>query len=168
MRISMFGKFQILKKHDDNYIPLTRESVNALSIGGYGFEVEADSIPFDWDAFSCSYYEEDKAFHFETGTGWFFNDYELSECYDEIYEEIGLKRENITAEFLASAHHINEFFVNFDDENGKECEAGWYDDNAKDSQYKINIMELAFHDIETNIDYNVKQEVLDRYNKGVD
>ena len=166
MRLSMFGSFQILKKHDDNYIPQTSETVKALSIGGYGFEIGEDSVPFDWDAFSCS--EENGVFNFETGTGWFFNDYEISDCYDDAYEEIGLKRENITAEFLASVHHIDEFFANFDDENGKECEAGWYDDNAKDSQYKINIMELAFHDLETDIDYNVKQEVLDKYNKGAD
>ena len=168
MRISMFGKFQILKKHEGNYIPLTIESVNALSVGGYSFEIGEDSIPFDWDAFSSSYNEEDKTFDFETGRGWFFNDYEISDCYDDAYEEIGLKREDITAEFLASTHHIDEFFVNFDDENGKECEAGWYSDNAKDKQYKMNIMELSFHDFETDTDYNVKQEVLDKYNKGAD
>ena len=40
-------------------------------------------------------------FSFTTGKGPFFNDYEIPDYWDEEYKEIGITREEITAEFLA-------------------------------------------------------------------
>lgn len=161
----MIGSLQILKNQNGNYIPLSSNDVQHMSIGGFSFKIEDDLIPFDWDAFSIS--EEDKIFNFETGRGLLFNDYEISDCYNEAYEEIGITREEITAEFLASAHSIEEFFINFDDRNGKEYDIGWCGDNVNSSQYKINIIELSFVDIETSNEYLVSNEVISKYNKGV-
>lgn len=164
MDISMIGKFQILEKRKGKFVPLTADDVQNLSIGGYSFEINDDLIPFDWDAFSCN--EENGIFSFETGHGPFFNDYKIPDYFDEEYEEIGITREEITAEFLASAHCIEDFFVNFDDRNGKEHGIGWCVDNVNSSQYKINIIELSFVDVKILSEYPVSSEVLNKYNKG--
>lgn len=160
----MIGKFQILEKHKGEFAPLTSDDVQNLSIGGYSFEINDDLIPFDWDAFSCN--EENGIFNFETGRGPFFNDYEIPDYFDEEYEETGITREEITAEFLASTESIEDFFVNFDDHNGKEHGIGWCVDNVNSSQYKINIIELSFMDVKTLAEYPVSKEVISKYNKG--
>ncbi len=164
MDISMLVNFQILQNKNGNFVPITNEEATSVSIGGFSFEIGEYTIPFDWDAFSGS--ERDKVFQFETGTGWFWNDYEISDCYDDEYEEIGIKKEDITAEFLASVSHIDEFFVDFDDADGKEQGIGWHAYNTDEAQYKINILKMSFLDLETQKEYPVKQEVLDKYNKG--
>lgn len=161
----MIGKFQILEKHKGKFVPLTTDDVRNLSIGGYSFEINDDLIPFDWDAYSCN--EENGIFSFETGCGPFFNDYEIPDYFDEEYKEIGLTREEITAEFLASAHSIEDFFVNFDDRNGKEHGIGWCADNVNSSQYKISIIEILFVDIETRSEHQVSNKVISNYNCGV-
>ena len=164
MQISMNVEFQILEKRNKKYVPVSKDDIDGLSIGGFVFEVGDNAVPFDWDA--CSGSEENGIFYFETGYGAFFNDFELPDYYDDEYEEIGIKREDISAKFLASVHCIQEFFVNFYDENGDECAAGWYSDNAKNSFYKIRLLSMSFEDIETTERYQVPNEVLDRYNKG--
>jgi hypothetical protein len=160
----MLVDFQILKNVNGNFVPITNEEATSVSIGGFSFEIGEYTIPFDWAAFSGS--ERDKVFSFETGTGWFWNDYEIADCYDEEYEEIGIKKEDITAEFLASVSHIDEFFVNFDDVDGREHGIGWYADNTDEAQYKINLLKMSFLDLEAETECPVKQEVLDVYNKG--
>lgn len=160
----MIGKFQILEKRKRKFVPLISDDIFNLSIGGYSFEINDDLIPFDWDAFNVS--EENGIFNFETGRGPFFNDYEIPDYFDEEYKEIGLTREEITAEFLASTHCIEDFFVNFDDYNGKEHGIGWCVDNVNSSQYKINIIELLFVDVKTLSEYPVSKEVISKYNKG--
>lgn len=164
MDISMIVNFQILKNKNGNFVPISNEEAKCISIGGFSFEIGDNTIPFDWDAFYGV--ENDLVFQFETGTGMFWSDYEISDCYDEQYEEIGIKKADITAEFLASVHHIDEFFVDFDDTDGKEQGIGWFADNNNDSQYKINILQMSFLDLATQNEYHVKQEVLDKYNKG--
>lgn len=164
MKISMIVDFQILEKRNKKYVPVTKDNISCLSVGGFTFEIGDNAVPFDWDASSGD--EENGIFHFETGWGPFFNDFELTDCFDDDYEEMGIKREDISAEFLASVHHIQEFFLGFDDENGDECTAGWYSDNAKDSFYKVKLLSMAFEDIETTEHYQVPNEVLDGYNKG--
>lgn len=160
----MIGSFQILKKKSKEFIPLTSYDVLNMSIGGYSFEISEDLIPFDWDAFSAS--EENGVFSFETGRGPFFNDYKIPDYWDEEYKEIGITREEITAEFLASVNHIEDFFVNFDDRDGKEHGVGWFADNVNSSPYKINIKEMTFVDVNTGKEYLVVKEVIEKYNRG--
>lgn len=165
MKISMLVDFQILQKINGNYIPLSNKEVRSVLIGGFGFEINGNSIPFDWDAFYGV--EHNKVFQFQTGKGMFFDDYEISDCYDESFEELGITRENITAEFLASVEHINEFYVDWCDENDNECQGGDYEINGDNNEeYRIKILEMIFVDIETEKEYKVKQEVLDAFNKG--
>lgn len=161
MKISMYIKFQLFAKENGNLIMLTKENTDGLSIGGYCFVINGKEIPFDWDAFSGS--EEDGVFEFETGYG-LFNDFELSDCYDEDYDQQGISRADITANFLASVTQINEVHMNFIDEKGEECDFGWNED-AED--FKIKLLEVSFIEIEGDKEYKVSQEVLDKFNKGV-
>lgn len=161
MKISMLVDFQILQKINGEYIPISKKKVDSLSIGGYYFIINGKAVPFDWDAFEGD--EENNIFSFETGYGFMFNDFELSDCYDEDYEALGISRENITARFLASAERIDEFHINFINENGDEVDLG----NNNDEDYRIKILEIVFVDIETEKEYKVEQKVLDDYNKGI-
>ena len=106
MRISMYIKFQILKDSK----PLTKANIPMLSIGGYEFLINGNAVPFDWDAIAGN--EKNGIFEFDTGYGFLCNDFELGDYFDEDYARIGITRENITAEFLASAEKINEIHIN--------------------------------------------------------
>lgn len=165
MKISMLMDFKILKRNDaGEYVAMDNSQANAVSVGGYSFDIGDKSVPFDWDAFTGV--EHNKVFEFATGKGFVFNDYELAEYYDEQYEEMGLTREDISANFLASVHHIEEFFVNFED-GDKICGVGGFYDNAdKDAPYKLELLEVSFEDLETGKFYDVKPEVLTAFNKG--
>lgn len=162
MKISMYAKFQILENKNGKLIPLSKKEVTSLSLGGYYFLINGNSIPFDWDAFSGD--EEDRVFEFETGYGFLFNDFELSDCYDEDYSNLRIKRENITAQLLASVEEIEEFHINFINENDEECDLG---SNEDIERYKIKLIKIIFINMETEDEFNVNQEVLDKFNEEV-
>lgn len=161
MKISMYLKFQLFTKNNGNLIMLTKEDTNGLSVGGYYFIINGKEIPFDWDAFSGT--EDSGVFEFETGYG-LYNDFDLSECYDEDYDQLGISRTDITAEFLASVEQIKEVHMNFIDKNDEECDFGWNEDTE---DFKIKLLEISFTEIESDKEYKVRQEVLDKFNEGV-
>ena len=165
MLTSMLVDFQILQKMNGEYAPISNKEAQSVSIGGFSFEINGDTIPFDWDAFYGT--ECGNVFQFQTGKGFLWNDYEIPDYWDEEYAELGITREDITAEFLASVEHINEFFVDFEDVNGNECQCGECEQNGDDNEeYRIKILEMVFIDMETEEEYKVNQEVLDNFNKG--
>ena len=155
MKISMIVDFQILENINGNCIPLSNQEAKAVSIGGFSFEINGDLIPFDWDSFTGT--EDNKIFHFETGRGFLWNDYEIPDYWDEDYEEIGISRENITAEFLASTTGIEDFFVDFEDINGEVCQCGWCRDNNDNNRFKIKLLEMSFYDLDADKYYDVSQ-----------
>ena len=161
----MLADFKILKKNEDGeFVPMSNKEAQSVSIGGFSFDINGHSIPFDWDAFTGN--EKDGVFSFATGRGWAFNDFELADYYDQDYEEIGLCREDISAGFLASVNHIEEFFVDFEDKD-EEVGIGYFNDNAAAyAEYKLELVEVSFEDIETGKYYDVKPEVLEAFNKG--
>lgn len=67
MEISMLVEFRILQKINGKYIPISNKEAKAVSIGGFGFEINGAEIPFDWDAFTGT--ECNKVFQFQTGKG---------------------------------------------------------------------------------------------------
>ena len=163
MKISMLVNFQILQKINREYTPISNKEAQSVSIGGFGFDIDGGLVPFDWDAFTGT--ECNKVFQFRTGKGFLFDDYEISDCYDESFEEIGIAREDVTAEFLASVEHIDEFFVDFEDINGNECQCGeCWQNRDDDEEYRIKILDMTFVNMETEEEYKVKQKVLDDYN----
>lgn len=161
MRISMCIRFQLFAKENGNLTMLTKEKTDGLSIGGYYFVIDGKEIPFDWDAFSGD--EIEGIFEFETGYG-LFNDFELSECYDSDYKQLGISRDDLTAEFLASPEQIKEVHMNFIDASGEECDFGWNEDSE---DFKIKLLEVSFSDLDNLEKYTVNQEVLDKFNEGV-
>lgn len=162
MKISMYIKFQLFSKDGENLTMLTNENIKSLCIGGYYFVINGKEIPFDWDAFSGNE-EEDGVFEFETGYGW-MNDFELSDCYDGDYEQLGIAREDITAEMLASVEEIKEIHINFVDENDEECDFGY---NENQENFRIKVLEMSFADLDSETEYTVEQSVIDKFNEGV-
>lgn len=159
MKILMDVTFQILENKNGLFVPLSKKEVSSLSIGGYYFVINGKEIPFDWDAFCGD--EEDNVFDCTTGYGFAFNDFELTDCYDEDYERLGITREDITAKFLASVDEINEFHINFINEDDLECDLG---NNTDIARYKIKLLTMMFVDIEKDESFDVRQEVLDKFN----
>ena len=160
MKISMCASFQVLENKNGALILLSKNEVTSLSIGGYYFVIQGKKIPFDWDAFSGD--EENNIFEFETGYGFLFNDFELSDCYDDDYAALGIARDDITASCLASVEEIEEFHINFINKEDDECDFGA---NSDIERYKLKLLEIVFTDIATGAEFKVKQEVLDKYNK---
>ena len=166
METSMLVEFRILQKINGEYIPISIKETKVVSIGGFGFKINGVKIPFDWDAFTGT--ECNKVFQFQTGKGFLFDDYEISDRYDEAFEEIGIAKEYITAKFLASVPHIDEFLVDFEDVNENEQTLGECRQNGDDEEeYRIEILEMKFIDMVTDEEYYVSQNVLDNYNKGI-
>lgn len=166
MSISMNADFKILNDvGNGQYFPLDKEDAIGMTIGAFSFVIDGKAVMFDWDA--CSGSERDKVFSFETGSGPFFNDYELADYYDKDLAEIGLSREDLTADFLAGAEFIEEFHVNYDDQEGHEVSLGWHEDNAGAPDLKVKLLSVGFEDMESGRVYFVRPDVLESFNKGI-
>ena len=151
MKLSMLVDFKILKDFGDGeYVAMDSNNAKDVSIGGFSFAVGENIVPFDWEK-HCGV-EEDKLFSYATGAAFGHGDYELDDdCFEEDYANLGIKRENISAEFLSSVHHIEEFYVNFED-GAREVGLGYYTDNAKEkAKYKLELVEISFEDGENKI-----------------
>lgn len=167
MKSSMLVDFKILKRNEDgDFLPMNNNEAQSVSIGGFSFEVDDKIVPFDWEQ-HCGH-EENGLFSYATGAAFGHGNYELDDdCFEKDYADLGIKRENISAEFLASAHHIEEFYVNFVD-GTKEVGLGHYTDNGEcNTKYKLELVEISFEDIQACKYYDVKKEVLEAFNKGV-
>ena len=151
MEISMKSKFRIIERRNGNLVALSNEEAKAVSVGGYSFEINGDLIPFDWDCFYGN--ESERVFYFTTGRGLLWDDYEISDCYDDDYEELGITRESLTAEFLASVESIEEFYVEYDS------------DSESENEFFIELLEVSFYDLATKKEYLVAQSVLDEFNQ---
>lgn len=160
MKTSMTFKCRILQKEAGTLKMLTKEQTPLLSVGGFRFIINGQSIPFDWD--DCEGSEENGVFSFETGRGWGKN-FELSDCYDRDYEALGLTRDIIDAKFLAAADKIEEIHMNFLDEDGNECDFG---SNDAEEDFVIQILSIEFYDIQSQTSYSVAQSVIDTFNAG--
>lgn len=164
----MEAEMEILKRLENGvYVRMTDEDVLDVCVGGYAFEVGGLRVPFDWEAHESGW-NQDGTFGVNTGTGWMFKNFELDHCNDEAYGEIGLDRDKITAEFLAGAEHIDDFYINFVDKDGKECEVGgWKANGDVESPFKLKLNRVLFQDVNLEKAFLVRQEVLDCFNKGV-
>lgn len=158
MKTSMSFACQIFEKKSGVLNKLTKKQTTGLCIGDFFFVVDGKEIPFDWDDFNGS--EENGVFSFETGYGW-GKDFELSNCHDLEYTELGLKKEEIGAKFLASTERISEIHMNFIDENGDECDIGT---NSATEDFRIKLLNVILTDIETGAEYPVAQSVIDEFN----
>ena len=129
-----------------------RMTNKGMSFGSYCFRCkingEEKDISFDWDSYVANV-EEDGTLLLQAGvSGFFSGPEELSDWYDEEYEEEGFSRFDITAEILANTSEIEKFVIDYDDD--------------KPGDY-IRFMDITFED-STGI-YSVSKEVLSHYNK---
>lgn len=162
MKIQMNADFKLYQKDSNGFFrQLTKDDLDEVCPGGFTFEIDGKAISFDWDSHSTN--EEVGIFHYESGYGPFFNDFEISDCYDEEYEELGLKREDITAEFLASVTNINDFYINLvlKGEDG-DCDAG--DNSDPNAEFFVEILSINFEDRETGDAFQVRKKVIKNYN----
>lgn len=94
-----------------------------ISVGGFFAIVNGRGIPFDFDSTSCDVEKiNDTQYkcHYESGEDDFFKDPYISDCYTTEYLQMGLDREDITADFLASTSELREFYVVCRDEQSNE------------------------------------------------
>ena len=162
-KISMVADFQLLKKNGAGYTTLTKDDVSSLSCGGYSFRIGGKLIPFDWDAAACN--EENGVFSLETGYGPFFNDFEIPDYWDEEYAAMGISRNDITAEFLASVEEVDDFYLNFETADEEECDCG--NNTTPESDFRIKLLTMSFVDRDTSNTYEVSKDVLEKFNNGI-
>ena len=144
----MKPKFQMIAKMNIN----GGDKACSVYTGGFAFVVDGKEIVFDWDA-SGTHKQEDGAWLYESGYGAFFNDFELSDCYDEQLKKEGIDPCAINAYMLHKVSEITEFFVEALDKDGNEL------------SITIDLLEVYFVDRADNKRFDVRKEVLDRYNQ---
>ena len=164
MKMSLLADFRLYKRDAERsnvFTQLTSDDLDDLSVGGFAFVVNGHSIPFDWDAHSCS--EENGVFHLETGWGPFFNDFEIPGYWDEEYAKIGLSREQITAEFLASTTEIEDFYISMFDEEADD-DAGIGNNADTNAEFYIELIAISIEERETGDSHDVDENVIKAFN----
>lgn len=126
-----------------------------ISVGGFFAIVNGRGIPFDFDVTSCDVEKiNDTQYkcHYESGEGGYFKDPYISDCYTTEYLQMGLEREDITADFLASASELREFYV--------VC---WDEQNNEIMPSAVRISDITFLN-GTLQEFPVAQPVIDAFN----
>ena len=165
MSLRMSAQYKILKKDNktNKYKYLTGKDIPDLPFpGAFGFTINGENIPFDFYETATAVYRGNV---FETilGAGEFVHG-DLTEDYDDVYEDMGISRKDLTPEFLASVTEIYEFFLNFEDSEGDEFDAGTYEENVSDeSLFHTELLAISFVD-ERGIEFSVRKDVLDKFN----
>ena len=131
------------------------KETDSFDLGGYEFKVNGLNVPFDFEALSYNVEVKENRLNltYESGSGTFFNEYDLDECFDETYEELGLSRDVIDAKFLASATNIEEFYVDFI----SSCNSI----DLTEKNFKIEY--INFTDYQTGEEFSVNKEVLNKF-----
>lgn len=167
MKMSLIADFRLYKKEPEKtniFKQLTKDDIDDLSVGGFAFVVNGNSVPFDWDAHSCS--EENGVFHLETGWGPFFNDFEIPKYWDEEYAEMGLAPEQITAEFLASTTEVEEFYISVFDEEADD-DTGIGNNTDANAEFYIELLAISIEERETGDSYDVDEAVIKAFNGNI-
>ena len=126
-----------------------------ISVGGFFAIVNGRGIPFDFDITSCDVEKiNDTQYkcHYESGEDGYFKDPYISDCYTTEYLQMGLDREDITADFLASASELREFYV--------VC---WDEQNNEIMPSAVRISDITFLN-GTLQEFPVAQPVIDAFN----
>lgn len=129
--------------------------------GGYSFVCEGKKIPVDFSGIGWSIAQTGDRIlaSFETGRTPLLTDCFLDDCYEADYQEVGLRINDITAEFLSKATSISEFMVSLE-LDGKEL---YPEDIQKLGDFRIS--SLTFSNLEK--EYPVKQEVLHAFHTSL-
>lgn len=144
----------IMRGEAEMVIPGFDKDRDNFFFGGYAMVCDGKVIPFDFSGISWDIYQEgDRVLvPFETGCTSLLTDYYLDDCYEEAYQEVGLRIKDITAEYLSKATAISEFMVCLE-LDGEEL---YPEDISKKGSFCIK--SLSFSDYEK--DYPVDQTIL--------
>jgi len=144
-------------------LPGFKKNKDGLFFGTYAFVCEGKEIPIDFGGMGWNVDQVQNRIlvSFSSGETLFGKDYFLEDFYEEDYQAVGLRINDITAEFLSHATSISEFMVGVDMKTGKQWEELRPEDISKRGSFVLK--ELCFSDRER--DYPVRQEVLDAFNQ---
>ena len=137
-----------------------------FDVGGYTFKIKGKNIPFDFSAYGYDIEDDNRGreegrnpnriyLNYESGKGLAFSDYEIDECFDDEYENLGLTRKDITAEALSFVEEIKEIYIDY---NYKESMTKQLKD------FKVEYIE--FEDLESGKIYSVNSNVIKAFNKA--
>ena len=154
---------------DRNNTIVPFDKVSYAGFDNFCFAVGEKEIPFSFNC--CSGYSSKDVYIFTCGKSPTYADYSLSNEYDHIYKDMGICREELTAEYLASATEIKDFIFEFDMQPeypyvvGERLAYGekWHSDN---NEYHLNIKKITFEDAETGKMYSVSEEVIEKFNES--
>ena len=158
--VDMCATFRLMKKDaEGNFSTVTEKNVTDLSVGGFIFEIDGKSVPFDFEASGVRI--EGDLVNFQSGYGPFFNAHYLDDCYDDEYAELGIQRNSLTASVLAATKKIEEFYVTIWDEKGEEHGIGTNSDPNAD--FRLEIIEIELSDENADC-YEVSSDVIRCFN----
>ena len=139
-------------------VPGVHKDRDSLLFGGYSFVCDGKKIPFDFSGTAWDIQQEGDTLSipFCTGRTALLTDHYLDGCYEDEYANLGLRINDITAEFLSQAESIHEFMVSLE-MDGKEYEP---EGIAEIGRFAIKSLQFE-NDTEQ---FAIKQEVLDDFN----
>ena len=126
--------------------------IDAVYTGGFNFTINEKNIPFDFDA-SGTNKQISGEWLYESGYGAFFNEFTVSEVYDNELRELGVNPYKIDAKKFASATAINEFYVEALDKNGEELSV------------RVQIIDIYFEDRDSGERYYLGKDVIEDFNQ---
>lgn len=135
-------------------VPIKKEDLGRIEIGGFTFTINDKEIAFDFDAIGYTPIQNPDGTlttEYTSGQGVLFNDYDLSKDYFDEYRRQGIDPATLTAQVMANPDQIDEIYIAFMDKCGEYLEAPYI------------IEYIRFYD-ENNVFYDVPQSKLDGIN----
>lgn len=161
-KMTMELDFAIVVQDEKGSHLLTEKELMALTAGSFEFKIDGKDIRFDFKDHCISKTiicdnEEEGLWSYIGGEGGLFKSYQLDDCYDEDYKELGISRDILTAEHLSKVSEINEIFVEWELKNNIEK------DIASDNVVLL-VQNISFVDMDTIARYNVSNDVIRAFN----
>ena len=117
----------------------SKSNLETFSLDYVTFDYNGSSLPISFQAFRAT--EEEGIVSIQTGYGLLFDDFELDVMgFEETYEELGLKVEDITAEFLSKLGAITHA--------GGIC-----------SSKVLKLKKVSLYDVVNNVGYDFKGDI---------
>lgn len=151
MGVIMEARFKIEPK-------IKRDDYIRLSLDSFEFQIGDKDIPFDFEDYRIAIgdsQEDGTVLVYTTGDR-HFGEYELADYYHEEWNELGLTKKDITAEYLAQVSNIN--LIEYECYTSEEMQ-------RLEESLPIKLISISFEDIETHKVYNVDQKVIDSFNR---
>lgn len=146
------------KTKDGEFTPINSFGNVNVDMGGFCFECmnlqnKSVFLPFDFDALSK--YSNDKYIVYETGRGFLFNEYAISDDFDDAIEEAGFDIYNITPKLLSETTKIEEFHFDIVPIN----------ENKTTSIGDFKLIDVYFNG-DNDEKHHVSKEVLEEFNQN--